>query len=221
LLLINRKLKKHNKSLLIFRLRDIVIQINKGGFVSMEKIKLPNRPFGPFPTVLAGVEVNDKPNYITIGACGVVSLEPVLYISLKSTHYSTTGVKESGYFSVNIPSAEMIQKTDYCGVVSGKTVDKSKLFTPFYDDIGRAPMIRECPMNILCKVVNTMPMFGFEMFFGEIVAVYGSELCLTDGKLDPHKVNPIIMMGPTYFNLGQVVGQAFKEGMDFIKSQNN
>jgi flavin reductase (DIM6/NTAB) family NADH-FMN oxidoreductase RutF len=177
----------------------------------MEKSKLPNRPIGPFPTVLVGVEVNGKPNYVTIGACGVVSLEPVLYISLKSTHHSTLGVKESGYFSVNIPSAEMVQKTDYCGVVSGKNVDKSKLFIPFYDEIGRAPMIQECPLNILCKIVHTLSMFGFEMFFGEIVAVYGSELCLTDGKLDPQKLNPIIMMGTTYFNLGQVVGQVFKE----------
>lgn len=187
----------------------------------MKKIKLPNTPFGPFPTILAGVEVNGKPNYVTIGACGVVSLEPVLYISLKNTHHSTSGVKENGYFSVNIPSTEMVQKTDYCGVVSGKTVDKSNLFTPFYDELGRAPMIQECHMNILCKVVNTMPMFGFEMFFGEIVAVYASELCLTDGKLDPQKVNPIIMMGATYFNLGQIVGQAFKEGVEFKKSQND
>jgi flavin reductase (DIM6/NTAB) family NADH-FMN oxidoreductase RutF len=186
----------------------------------MEKIKLPNRPFGPFPTVLAGVEVKGKPNYVTIGACGVVSLEPVLYISLKSTHYTTAGVKENGYFSVNIPSADMVQKTDYCGVVSGKTVDKSTLFTPFYDELGRAPMIQECPMNLLCKVVKMMPIYDFEMFFGEIVAVYVNEQCLADGKLDPQKVNPIIMMGTAYFNLGQIVGQLFIEGVEFKKSQN-
>lgn len=185
----------------------------------MTKIKLENRPFGPFPTVIAGVEVNGRPNYVTIGACGVVSLEPVLYISLKSSHHSTSGVKEKGDFSVNIPSAEMVQETDYCGVVSGKTIDKAKLFTPFYDEIGRAPMIKECPMNMLCKVINTIPMFGFEMFFGEIVAVYASELCMKDGKLDPLRVNPIIMMGAAYFNLGKVVGQVFKEGIEFKKSQ--
>jgi flavin reductase (DIM6/NTAB) family NADH-FMN oxidoreductase RutF len=183
----------------------------------MEKIKLPNRPFGPFPTVLAGVEVKGKPNYVTIGACGVVSLEPVLYISLKSTHYTTAGVKENGYFSVNIPSADMVQKTDYCGVVSGKTVDKSTLFTPFYDELGGAPMIQECPMNLLCKVVKTMPIYDFEMFFGEIVV---NEQCLVDGKPDPQKVNPIIMMGTAYFNLGQIVGQLFIEGVEFKKSQN-
>ena len=186
----------------------------------MGKIKLPNRPFGPFPTVIAGVEVDGRPNYVTIGACGVVSLEPVLYISLKSTHHSTSGVKENGYFSVNIPSAGMVEKMDYCGVVSGRVVDKSKLFTPFYDELGRAPMIKECPMNMLCKVINTMPMFGFEMFFGEIVAVYANESCLADSKLDPLAVNPIIMMGSAYFSLGQVVGQVFKEGVKFKNSQN-
>lgn len=184
----------------------------------MKKIKLANRPVGPFPTILAGADVNGKPNYVTIGACGVVSLEPVLYISLKSTHYTTAGVKENGYFTVNIPSGEMVKKTDYCGVVSGRDVDKSKLFTSFYDDLGKAPMIKECSMNLLCKVINSVPMFGFEMFFGEIVAVYADERCLTDGKLDPLKVNPMIMMGATYFNLGQVVGQAFQEGMEFKKS---
>jgi len=181
----------------------------------VEKIKLPNRPVGPFPTVLAGVEVDGRPNYVTIGACGVVSLDAVLYISLKSTHFSTQGVKENGYFSVNIPSAEMVDKTDFCGVVSGRDTDKSKLFTPFYNEVGKAPMIKECPMNYLCKVINSIEMFGFEMFFGEIVAVYVNEQCLSEGKLDPLKVDPMLMMGSSYYNLGQVVGGLFKDGVDF------
>lgn len=181
----------------------------------MEKVKLPNRPVGPFPTVLAGVEVAGRPNYVTVGACGVVSLENVLYISLKSTHFSTQGVKETGYFSVNIPSADMVAKTDYCGVVSGRDTDKSGLFTPFYHQAGTAPMIKECPLNYLCKVVNSMPMFGFEMFFGEIVAVYAHEQCLVDGKLDPIQVNPMLMMGSSYYSLGPAVGDLFKDGMAF------
>jgi hypothetical protein len=55
----------------------------------MEKIK--NYPVGPFPTVLAGADVNGKPNYATAGACGVVCMEPILYVSLKITHYTTRG----------------------------------------------------------------------------------------------------------------------------------
>lgn len=184
----------------------------------MQKVKIPNIPFGPFPTVLAGADVRGKPNYATIGACGVVSLEPVLYVSLRNTHYTTMGVKENGYFSVNIPSADMVQEIDYCGLVSGRTTDKSNVFTSFYDALGKAPMISECPMNVLCKVIQSMPVFDFEMFLGEITAVYVSEQCLTDGKPDPQKINPTILMGNAYWSLGQAVGSIGKEGMEFKKS---
>jgi flavin reductase (DIM6/NTAB) family NADH-FMN oxidoreductase RutF len=179
----------------------------------MEKIKIKNYPIGPFPTVLAGADVNGKSNYVTIGACGVVCMEPVLYISLKSTHYTTIGVKENGYFSVNIPSADMVQKTDYCGIVSGKTTDKSSVFTSFYDELGKAPMIRECPLNFLCKVIQSVPIFGFEMFFGEIVSAYVNDQCVTEGKPDPQKINPMMIMGTNYWELGQTIGAVYKEGV--------
>lgn len=180
----------------------------------MKKIKIQNQPFGPFPTMLVGADVNGKPNYVTVGACGVVSLKPILYVSLKSTHYTTLGVRENGYFSVNIPSLDLVQKTDYCGIVSGHKTDKSNLFTPFYDELGKAPMISECRMNFLCKVVQTIPLFDFEMFLGEIVAVYVNEEAMTDGKPDPLKINPMIMMGLNYCDLGNVLGTPFKTGLE-------
>jgi len=176
----------------------------------VKKIKLQNRPFGPFPTILVGADVNGKPNYATLGAYGIVSMKPVLYISLKSTHYTTLGVKGNGYFSVNIPSAELVQKTDYCGTVSGKTTDKSSVFTSFYDELGKAPMISECSLNYLCKVIQTIPIYDFEMFLGEIVAVYANEQCLTDGRPDPLKINPMIMMDTSYCDLNQIVGTIFQ-----------
>lgn len=179
----------------------------------MEKIKIQNRPFGPFPTMLVGADVNGKPNYVTVGACGVVSLKPMLYISLKSMHYTTAGVKENGYFSVNIPPAGLVEQTDYCGIVSGKRIDKSNVFVPFYDEFGKAPMIKECTMNFLCKVVQVIPIDDFEMFLGEIVSVYVNEECLTEGKPDPLKINPMIMMGASYYDLNQLVGNAFKSGL--------
>jgi flavin reductase (DIM6/NTAB) family NADH-FMN oxidoreductase RutF len=184
----------------------------------MAKIKIQNRPVGPFPTVLAGANVNGKPNYTTIGACGVVCQDPVLYISLKSSHFSTAGVKENGFFSVNIPSAGLIEQTDYCGTVSGHTVDKSAVFTSFYDELGKAPLIRECPLNFLCKVIQTIPIFDFEMFLGQIVAVYADESCLTDGKPDAQKMDPIILVGGAYLNLGQAIGTVFRTGAGYKKS---
>jgi flavin reductase (DIM6/NTAB) family NADH-FMN oxidoreductase RutF len=178
----------------------------------MGKIKIQNRPVGPFPTVLAGADVHGRPNYATVGACGVVSQDPVLYVSLKSTHYTTSGVKENGYFSVNLPSTDLLQKTDYCGSVSGRTTDKSNVFTSFYDELGQAPMISECPLNFLCKVIQSLPILGFEMFFGEIVSVYASEHCLTDGQPDAKKIDPIILVGGSYLQLGQTIGAVFRAG---------
>ena len=186
----------------------------------MEKLKINNYPIPTAaPAAIVGVNVEGKPNYVTIGANGMVCMKPVLYVSLKSTHYSTAGIKESGCFSVNIPSADLVQETDYCGMVSGKTTDKSTVFTAFYDDeLQAAPLIKECPLNLLCKVVQSVPIFGFEVFFGEIVATYINEQCLTDGKPDPLKINPLMMMHPSYYSLGQAVGDVFKAGLTRISS---
>ena len=183
----------------------------------MAKVLLPKQPVGPFPAILAGATVNGRPNYVTIGACGVVCQDPILYISLKASHYTTQGVLESGYFSVNLPATSLLTETDYCGLYSGTAVDKSTLFTPFYDEAGSAPMIVECPVNFACRVVRHLPVNDFEMFLGEITAVYADEACLTEGKIDPLKVDPIILMGTSYLSLGQRLGSVFREGKTLIR----
>jgi len=177
----------------------------------LRKVKIANWPLGPFPVALVGADVNGKPNYTTVGACGVVCQKPILYVSLKNTHYTTAGVRDNGYFSLNIPSANMIQKTDYCGLVSGSVTDKSSVFTSFYDEIGKAPMIEECPLNFLCEVIRNIDIFDFEMFLGNIVAVYINHRCLTSEKPDPIKIDPLILMGTNYLNLGHVIGNIYQE----------
>ncbi len=179
----------------------------------MNKIKINNYPMiNPVPLVIVGAAVDGKPNYAAVGAFGLVCLAPIFYVSLKSSHHTTKGVIESGCFSVNLPTAALLAKTDYCGMISGKDTDKSKLFTPFYDELGNAPMIAESPMNYLCKVVKNVAIEGFEVFFGEIVATYAGKECMTDGKADPKKASPVLMMGPTYFELGEEIGKAFSMG---------
>jgi flavin reductase (DIM6/NTAB) family NADH-FMN oxidoreductase RutF len=184
----------------------------------MAMLELPKRPIGPFPTVLVGAEVNGRPNYACVGACGVISLEPVLYVSMKSTHHTTAGIRESGFFSVNYPSGDMVSVVDYCGLVSGVTTDKGQLFTAFYDPRGRAPLIKECPLAILCRVVECIPRYGFELFLGEIVAVYGRDDCLTAGVFDPLKMSPIILAGAGYYALGEKLGQVFSSGKSIGKT---
>ena len=176
----------------------------------MTKTKIANIPYGPYVAVLAGACVNEKPNYAAIGAYGVVSQKPVLYISLKNSHYTTAGVIENGFFSVNIPSSDEIEKTDYCGTVTGNQVDKSNVFQSFYDESGNAPMIKECPVNYLCKVIQTIPIFDFTMFLGEIVAAYADESCLKNKRPDAAKVKPTILMDSGYFDINNRVGSIFK-----------
>jgi flavin reductase (DIM6/NTAB) family NADH-FMN oxidoreductase RutF len=178
----------------------------------LEKVKIGNYPFGPFPAAIVGADVNGKPNYVTVGACGVVCQKPVLYISVKDSHYTTSGIKANGCFSLNIPPVELIVKTDYCGIVSGNSSDKSNVFKAFYDEAGEAPLIHECSMNFLCRVIQTVPIFDFSMFLGEIVAAYINDDCLKNGKPDPQRINPMILMGGSYWDLDSQVGNVFREG---------
>lgn len=178
----------------------------------MKKVKLDNRPVGPFPAMIVGAMVNENPTYTTVGAGGCACLEPVLCVSLKNTHYITEGIVRSGYFSVNIPSTVLLKEMDFCGIVSGKSVDKSGLFTAFFDPAGQAPLIEECPLNFLCKVCDSKEIRGFTMFFGEVIAAFAGEACMTVGMPDPIKIDPIIMMGFNYCNLQSVIGQPYAEG---------
>jgi len=178
----------------------------------MKKIKLENQPVGPFPAMIVGAMVNGKPTYTTVGAGGCACLEPVLCVSLKDTHYITQGIVQTGYFSVNIPGAMLVKEMDFCGIVSGNSVDKSGLFTPFFEVADQAPMIEECPLNFVCKVCDSREIRGFTMFFGDIVAAYVNEDCVTDGQPDPIKIDPIIMMALNYCSLDRVIGRPFSEG---------
>ncbi len=75
---------------------------------------------------------------------------------MNKRHYTNTGIRKNGTFSVNIPSAEMVKETDYCGLLSGKDVDKAELFENFYGKLWTAPMIEECPLNIECRLIKTV-----------------------------------------------------------------
>lgn len=178
----------------------------------MKKIKLNNQSIGPFPGMIVGANIDGKPTYTAVGAGGCACLEPVLCVSLKDTHYITKGIKEEGYFSVNIPSTKQVAELDYCGLVSGHDTDKSELFTSFYDESGTAPMIEESPLTFLCKVCDSKKIRGFTMFFGEIVAVYANEECVEGNMVNPTKVDPVIMMGFSYCSLDSVIAQPFDVG---------
>lgn len=184
----------------------------------MEKVMIGKMPVSPAPIVITGALVNGKANYLTLGGYGLMSINPpMVYITLSKAHYTNGGIKENGYFSVNIPSASLVQKTDYVGLVSGRDTDKSGVFSPFYGSVDKAPMIKECPVNVLCKVVNKLDLPNNDVFIGEVLEVYVSKECLADGRPDAKKIDPILLMGGSYRELGNVVGAAYNEGKALIK----
>ena len=174
---------------------------------------------GATPAVIAGAIVNGRANFLTLGNYGGISPRPVpiVYISVNKAHYTNAGIRENGYFSINWPSRDLVQKTDYVGLVSGKTVDKSNVFTVFYGSADKAPMIQECPVNIVCKLLQTVDLPTQEVFIGEVVETYVNKDCCDGDKPVLKKVNPIFLGGGCYWELGNKCGDAFKDGKALLK----
>ena len=111
----------------------------------------------------------------------------------------------------------MVEITDFCGIVTGKKTDKSEIFDVFYGELKTAPLIKECPLSMECKLVDTVVSGLNEIFIGEIVGTYTEERFLTDGKLDFGKMKPFILSQPdtAYWSLGEPVAKAWSIGKKF------
>lgn len=181
----------------------------------MDKIKIRTLPMVyPIPAVLAGAIVEGKPNYVTLGNCGIISVDPpVIYISSHKSHYTNKGIHDNNVFSVNIPSSNLMNKLDYCGLVSGCEVDKSKIFETFYGNSSKIPLINDCPINMECEVINIIDVYDMEVFIGRVTEVYADKECLIDGFPDTQKVNPLFYsIDNSYWNIGKQIGEGFSEG---------
>ncbi|MGU8271704.1 flavin reductase family protein [Clostridium perfringens] len=181
----------------------------------MSKVKFNKLPLVyPIPSVLIGTVINDKPNFATIGNCGIISVNPaVIYISMEKNHYTNKDIRENQVFSINIPSADLVEKVDYCGLVSGNNIDKSQIFKCFYESNDKIPLIEECPINMECKVTKIIEIYDMEVFIGEIIETYVNQDLLTNGFPDTKKINPLIYsMDNNYWEIGDFVGNAFNIG---------
>ena len=185
----------------------------------MEKVMVGKITVGATPAVIAGAIVDGKPNFLTLGNYGGISPRPVplVYISVNKRHYTNAGIKQHGYFSVNWPSKDLAVKTDYVGLVSGRDVDKSKVFKVFYGSIDKAPLIEECPVNIVCKLIQTVDLLTQEIFIGEVVETFVNKDCCEENKPVLSKVNPLLQGSGAYWDLGTKVGNTFTDGKALVK----
>ncbi|MBR1368745.1 hypothetical protein RJ53_04160 [Methanocalculus chunghsingensis] len=169
----------------------------------------------PSLTLLIGARVNGKPNFLTVAHAGVID-ETHLMISLAATHHTTQGILEHREFSVNIPDSSLLEETDYCGIVSGKKTDKADLFTVEYGDLEYAPLIRECPVSMECRVTQTMEQGRYLIFIGEIRMTYADDGIRGGRTIDPERLRPILFAMSTrgYYGLAGRLGNAWDVGMN-------
>ncbi|HIJ87557.1 MAG TPA: flavin reductase family protein [Desulfuromonadales bacterium] len=177
----------------------------------------PNVFVPPMPVALVGAIVEGKPNFMTVGWVTRVNFKPpMMAVVLNKGHYTPKGIMEHGTFSICFPPIAMEELADYCGVVSGRSVDKSKLFDIFYGDTETAPMIMDCPLNIECRLAQTIDLPTNTIYIGEVVESYCKPGCLTDGVPDITKINPLLLTMPDnrYWSIGEMAGRAFKDGLN-------
>lgn len=175
--------------------------------------------FYPRPTFLVGAVVDGKPNFMVVAGGGGVNSDPLM-IALPIMHarYTLKGMRQNMAFSVNVPSADLVRETDYCGTESGSEVDKVEVckFRVFYGKLDKAPLIEQCPLNVECEVAHTLNLGTHTLILGRVGQIYCSEDCLTDGKPDLSKVNPIIyttQLGK-YLTAGPVIADARSIGQE-------
>jgi len=177
----------------------------------------------PLPAVLVGADVDGKPNFSTYAWCGIVnSRPPMLSVAFQHQRLTLKGVKQNGTFSVNIPSIELAEETDYCGLISGRDTDKVAdcKFNIFYGKLSYAPLISECPVNIECRALHILNLGSHEMVVGQIEEVHVTDSCLTNGEPDVTKIQPFLWVTfPTnqYWTFGKPVGEAFSMGRKLKK----
>jgi len=151
----------------------------------------------PLPAVMVSCALPDgKPNIITVAWVGVACSEPpMISIAIRKTRHSHKIISESGEFVVNIASEDQLKAVDFCGVVSGKEVDKFKEagLTPMKAKRVNVPLVKECPINLECSVRYTLELGSHDLFIGEILATHMDEEVLDNaGRPDIAKLKPFV-----------------------------
>lgn len=170
--------------------------------------------------VIGTYDKDGKPNAATVAWGGVCSSKPpALAISLRKSQYSYHNILERQAFTVNVPGASQVVIADYCGMASGRNVDKfaATKITAVRSDKVDAPYIQEFPMVIECKLIGQSEIGIHTHFIGEIQDVKVDESMLgKDGLPDILKIDPIIYAteNQDYHRIGDFLGKAFSIGKD-------
>ena len=172
----------------------------------------PGNMLYPLPAVMVSVsdrEGND--NIITVAWAGTVCTNPpMVSISVRPERYSYHMIKETGEFVINLTNKKLAFATDYCGVKSGRDVDKFKEMhlTKEQAEKVKVPLIKESPVNIECQVRECKELGSHHMFLADVLAVHVDEAYMKEnGKFDLNAADLITYSHGEYFLLGEKLGK--------------
>ena len=173
-----------------------------------KKLQRPFTALYPVPVVLVTcVNEQGAPNIITLAWVGTVaSKPPQAAVAIRPTRYSHAVISRTKEFVINIPNEDLLPAVDQCGHVSGARTDKFAQtgLTPEPASQIQAPLITECPVNLECKLTQTISLGSHDLFIGEIVAVHVDEELLDEhGPIDYSKVKAVAYLGNEYWSLGK------------------
>lgn len=171
----------------------------------------PGNMLYPLPVVMVSMaDGTGKTNIITIAWAGTVCTNPpMVSISVRPERYSYPILKETGEFVINLTTRELVFATDYCGVRSGRDVDKFRDMglTQLPGEYVRAPLIAESPVNIECRVRQVMPLGSHHMFLADVAAVHADERFMDESrKFHLEKAEPIVYSHGAYLVCGEQLG---------------
>lgn len=171
----------------------------------------PGNMLYPLPVVMVSVaDRQGRPNIITVAWAGTVCTNPpMVSISVRPERYSYQTLKETGEFVINLTTKELAYCTDYCGVKSGREVDKFREMhlTAEAADQVKAPLIGESPVNIECRVKEVQPLGSHDLFLAEVLAVHADQKYMDEkNKFHLEWANPLVYSHGSYFICGECVG---------------
>lgn len=166
----------------------------------------------PLPAVMVSCQRDgEKPNIITLAWAGTICSDPAMVsVSIRPERYSYDIIKETKEFVINLTTRDLTYATDYCGVKSGRDVDKYKEMnlTPQAANEVKCPIIAESPVNIECRLKEIVKLGSHDMFIADVVCVDVSKNLLDEnGKFDMQKADMMAYCHGEYFSLGEKLGK--------------
>ena len=165
----------------------------------------------PIPAVMVSCGNMEESNIITVAWTGILNSDPaMLYISVRPERHSYEIIKNSGEFVINLTTKDLVYATDWCGVKSGKNVDKFKEMnlTKEPSNFIKCPCIKESPVSVECKVIDIKELGTHSMFIANVLSINADEQYIDEtGKFDISKCDLISYSNGNYYSMGEQLGK--------------